>query len=95
MGVLVSNGHQVVVEHNAGEGSHYSDRDYAELGATIVYDRETIFKCPILVKSAPPVAEDMPLLQQNQTIVSPIHLSALRKEYIEKMMEKKDYGAEL
>jgi alanine dehydrogenase len=31
----------------------------------------------------------MPLLQQNQTIVSPIHLSALRKEYIEKMMEKK------
>lgn len=31
----------------------------------------------------------MPLLQMNQTIISPIHLSALRKEYIEKMMEKK------
>ncbi|MBL0882890.1 MAG: alanine dehydrogenase, partial [Chitinophagaceae bacterium] len=68
---------------------HYSDRDYSEMGATIVYDRAEIFKCPILVKSAPPVAEDMPLLQMNQTIISPIHLSALRKEYIEKMMEKK------
>ena len=86
---MISNGHQVVVEHGAGEGSHYSDRDYSEMGATIVYDRAEIFKCPILVKSAPPVAEDMPLLQMNQTIISPIHLSALRKEYIEKMMEKK------
>lgn len=89
VGVLISNGHKVVVEHGAGEGSHYSDRDYSEMGATIVYDRAAIFKCPILVKSAPPVAEDMPLLEMNQTIISPIHLSALRKEYIEKMMEKK------
>lgn len=89
VGVLISNGHQVVVEHGAGEGSHYSDRDYSEMGATLVYERAEIFKCPILVKSAPPVAEDMPLLQMNQTIISPIHLSALRKEYIEKMMEKK------
>src|SRR6478752_5819257 len=89
VGVLVANGNQVVVEHNAGEGSHFSDKDYAEAGARIVYDRAEIFKCPILVKSAPPVEEDMPLLQQNQTIVSPIHLSALKKEYIEKMMEKR------
>lgn len=89
VGVLISNGHQVVVEHGAGEGSHYSDRDYSEMGANIVYNRTDVFKCPILVKSAPPVAEDMPLLQMNQTIISPIHLSALRKEYIEKMMEKK------
>jgi alanine dehydrogenase len=79
----------VEVEHKAGEGSHFSDKDYAEAGAKIVYDRDAIFKCPILVKSAPPVEEDMPLLQQNQTIVSPIHLSALKKEYIEKMMEKR------
>jgi alanine dehydrogenase len=89
VGVLVSNGHQVAVEQGAGTGSHYSDKDYAETGARIVYNREEVYKCPILVKSAPPVTEDMPLLQMNQTIVSPIHLSALRKEDVEKMMEKK------
>ena len=89
LALLVANGNQVAVEHNAGEGSHFSDKDYAEAGARIVYDRNEIFKCPILVKSAPPVEEDMPLLQQNQTIISPIHLSALKKEYIEKMMEKR------
>jgi alanine dehydrogenase len=89
VGVLVANGNHVTVEHKAGEGSHYKDKDYAEAGAQIVYDRDTVHKCPILVKSAPPVAEDMPLLQLNQTIISPIHLSALKKEYIEKMMEKR------
>lgn len=92
VGVLVSNGHQVVVEHGAGLGSHYSDKDYSESGARIVYERAEVFKCPILVMSAPPVTEDMPLLQMNQTIVSPIHLSALRKEDMEKMIEKKITG---
>ncbi|TXT33532.1 MAG: alanine dehydrogenase [Chitinophagaceae bacterium] len=89
VGVLVANGNQVTVEHNAGEGSHYKDQDYAEAGAQIVYERSAVFQCPILVKSAPPVEEDMPLLQLNQTIISPIHLSALKKEYIEKMIEKR------
>jgi alanine dehydrogenase len=89
VGVLVANGNQVTVEHNAGEGSHYKDADYSEAGAQIVYDRTEVFKCPILIKSAPPVAADLPLLQMHQTIISPIHLSALKKEVIEKMMEKR------
>src|ERR1700712_1991129 len=70
VGVLIANGNEVSVEHDAGAGSHFSDKDYSEAGARIVYDRNEIFKCPILVKSAPPVEEDMPLLQQNQTIIS-------------------------
>ena len=87
--VLVSNGHEVTVEHNAGASSHYTDKEYAEAGAKIVYDRAEVMKAPILSKSAPVVEEDLPLLQLNQTIISPIHLSALKKEHIEKMMEKR------
>lgn len=89
VGVLVANGNMVTIEHNAGERSHYSDKDYAEAGAQIVYDRAAVYQCPILVKSAPPVEEDMPLLQMNQTIISPIHHSALKKEIIEQMMAKR------
>ena len=89
VGVLVSNGHVVTVETKAGEGSHYKDKDYSEAGAQIVYDRDAVFKAPILVKSAPVVVEDLPLLQLNQTIISPIHYSALKKEIVEKMMERK------
>jgi len=89
VGVLVANGNMVTIEHNAGERSHYSDRDYAEAGAQIVYDRAAVYQCPILVKSAPPVEDDIPLLQMNQIIISPIHHSALKKEIIEKMMAKR------
>ncbi len=89
VGVLVANGNRVTVEHNAGEGSHFKDEEYAEAGAQIVYDRAEVFKCPILIKSAPPVSADLPLLQMHQTIISPIHLSALKKDVIEKMMEKR------
>lgn len=89
VGVLVSNGHTVMVEHKAGEGSNYPDKDYGDAGAKITYNREDVFKCPILVKSAPVVEEDLPLLQTNQTIISPIHYSALKSVIVEKMMEKR------
>ncbi len=89
VGVLVSCGHSVIVEHKAGEGSHYSDKDYSEAGASIAYSREDVFKAPILVKSAPIVAEDVDLLQLNQTIISPIHYSALNVNVVKKMMEKR------
>ncbi len=89
VGVLVSNGHSVVVEHHAGIGSHYTDNDYSEAGATIVYEKAEVYKAPLLIKSAPVVEEDMELLQMNQTIISPIHHSALKACIVEKMMEKK------
>lgn len=87
--VLVSNGHHVTIEHNAGEASHFADKDYSEAGAKIVYEREEVYKAPILVKSAPVIDEDLPLLQYNQMIVSPIHLTILKAELLQKMMEKR------
>lgn len=89
VGVIVSNGHQVVIEHNAGEAAHFRDRDYSEAGAKIVYDRAEVFKAPILVKSAPVIDEDLPFLQLNQLVISPIHLSVLKAELLQKMMEKR------
>ncbi len=87
--VLISNGHHVTIEHNAGEASHFRDKDYSEAGARIVYDRAEVFKAPVLVKSAPIIEEDIPLLQFNQVIISPLHLSVLKASLLEKMMEKK------
>ncbi|HWK02954.1 MAG TPA: alanine dehydrogenase [Puia sp.] len=92
VGVLVSNGHEVIIEHNAGEASHYRDKDYSEAGARIVYDKAEVLKAPILVKSAPVIEEDLPLLQFNQIVISPIHLSAMKAELLQKMMDKRITG---
>jgi alanine dehydrogenase len=87
--LLVNNGHKVVVEHHAGEASHFSDKDYADAGARIVYERSEVFQAPVLVKSAPIIEADLPLLQPHQIIISPIHLPGMTSVILEKMMEKR------
>lgn len=87
--VLVANGHQVVMESEAGEGAKYSDKDYSDAGARIVLDHKQVFDSHILVKSAPVSEEDCDLLQPNQYIISPIHIAAMKKEVLEKMMSKR------
>ena len=53
VGVLVANGNHVIVEHKAGEGSNYTDQDYAEAGAKIVYDKAEVYKLSLIHISEP------------------------------------------
>jgi len=87
--VLVANGHRVIMESKAGEGSSYTDKDYSDAGAKIAAGKEEVFECAILVKSAPIWEAEVGLLKQNQFIISPIHVTAMKREILEKMMEKK------
>lgn len=87
--VLVNSGHEVTIEHNAGEGSNYSDKDYSEAGAKIVYKKPEVYKAPIIIKTAPVVGDDLEYLQLNQTLISPLQFTAVKKEHIEKMIEKR------
>lgn len=88
-GVLIANGHEVVMESGAGVGAKYSDNDYSEVGVRIVYDKKEIFNSHILVKSAPVSDEDCQLLKPETTVLSPIHMAIMKKEILEKMMEKR------
>ena len=87
--VIIANGHEVNVESNAGIGANYSDNDYSEAGAKILYDKKQIFECDIIVKSAPVTESDCELMKLNQYIISPIHLAAMKREILMKMMAKK------
>ncbi len=87
--VMIANGHRVVIETKAGEGASYSDKDYSDAGAKIAYDKKEVFQCDILVKSAPVSESECELLKPHQYIISPIHLAVMKREILEKMMEKK------
>ncbi len=90
--VLVQNGHEVVVEHNAGEHSFYFDTDYSEAGARIVYDKSEVYKARMIIKSAPISEEETNLLQADHVIISPIHLPFLKASMMETLMKKKIIG---
>ena len=87
--VLVNDGHDVAVEHSAGEGSFYFDSDYSEAGAQIVYDKAELYKATTIIKSAPISEEEAQLLQPNQVVISPIHLPFLKTEILEQLIQKK------
>jgi alanine dehydrogenase len=89
VGVLVANGHRVIIETKAGDGASYTDNNYSEAGAKIAYDKKEVFECEIIVKSAPVSEEECELLKPSQTIISPIHLAVMKREILQKMMEKK------
>ncbi len=40
--LLTANGHDVVVETNAGVGANFQDKDYSEAGAKIAYDTKEV-----------------------------------------------------
>jgi len=87
--VLVNNGHEVVVESNAGEGAFYFDSDYSEAGARIVYEKSEVFKATTIIKSAPISEEEIELLHYNHVVLSPIHIPFLKMEMLEQLIKKK------
>ncbi len=87
--VLVNNGHDVAVEHSAGEGAFYFDSDYSEAGARIVYEKAELYKATTIIKSAPISEDEIGLLQPSQVVISPIHIPILKVEMLEQLVQKK------
>jgi alanine dehydrogenase len=87
--LLVSNGHEVVVETNAGKASNFQDHDYSEAGARIVYGPEDVFKSEIILKVAPPSSAEMEMMPGKQTLVSAIHLPIQTAENFKILSNKK------
>lgn len=86
---LVNNGHKVLIEHDAGKECGFYDIMYSEAGAEITKSTEEVFKADIIIKVAPPSLFELELLQLNQTIISPIHLPTITKEYLYYLMKKR------
>ncbi len=93
--VIVNNGNRVVVEHNAGIASSFTDNEFSEAGAQIVHDKAEVFKADLILKTAPISTDELNMLQKDQIIFSPIHLPTLTKEYLNKCLEKNIIGIAL
>lgn len=86
---LCSNGNKIYIESKAGEASRFSDKDFSEAGAKIVYDKKQVYEADILLKVTPPDSEDIDLLHEGQTLITPLHLPTLKPEVIQALMKKR------
>ncbi len=89
VGLLIANGHNVLIETMAGKEAHFPDKEYSEVGARIVYNKEEVFKSDILLKIAPPTLEEIAYLQPRQTVISALHLTVQKVDYFKALMKKK------
>jgi len=87
--LLVSYGHEILIETNAGKSASYSDKDYREVGAQIIETKEEIFQCDIILRISPFSSEEIDMLRGNQVIISTMQPNAHCRESIQKLMQKK------
>jgi len=87
--LLVSNGHRVVVETNAGKMANFTDTEYSEAGAQISYDTAEVWKADVIMKVAPPSGEEIAMMQPRQTLFSALQLNVQPKDTLKKLMQKK------
>ncbi len=77
--ILTTEGHEVLVENNAGVGSGYENEQYIQAGATIVDTHEAVFdKADLIVKVKEPIGEEFKLMRSGQTLFTYFHFAADR-----------------
>ena len=87
--LLVSHGHEVLIESTAGEGSNFSDNEFSEAGAKIVFDTKEIYQADIILKVEPPTLEEIELMKGRQTLISALQITTRSQEFINRLIEKK------
>lgn len=87
--ILVNNGHEVLIEKDAGKAANYTDSNYSENGAQIMSNKSDVFQCDIILKIAPPTIEEIELFKNNLVLLSSLHFPSQSEEYIRKLMQKR------
>ncbi len=73
---LVRRGHQVFVQHTAGEGSGFSDEAYQKAGAQILPAIEDVYgQADMIVKVKEPIEPEYSLVRQGQVVFTYFHFA--------------------
>ena len=86
---LTRRGHEVSVQHTAGEGSGFSDDDYVAAGARILPTIEAVYReCDMIVKVKEPIEPEYSLVRPGQLLFTYFHF-ACEKELTDAMLKSK------
>lgn len=84
---FIRHGHEVMVQHTAGENSGFADEAYEKVGAIILPDIQSVYReAEMIVKVKEPIAEEYPLIHQDQLVFTYFHF-ACDKELTDAMLK--------
>ena len=74
---LVQHGHDLYVQHTAGEGSGFADEEYVAAGATILPTIEDVYAtAEMIIKVKEPIAPEYPLVKKGQVLFTYFHFAS-------------------
>jgi alanine dehydrogenase len=74
---LTKKDHVVFIQTTAGEGSGFFDKDYQEVGATILQSIEEVYsESEMIVKVKEPIAIEYPLIREDQIVFTYFHFAS-------------------
>lgn len=74
---LVQHGHQVYVQHTAGQGSGFSDEEYTAVGAKILPTIEEVYDiAEMIIKVKEPIEPEYPLVKKGQLLFTYFHFAS-------------------
>ena len=86
---LVKQGHQVLVQRNAGVASHFPDHEYSEAGARVCESFQEILQADVVLKVSPVSERELILMKGKQFLISALHLKIQNRNYFQGLMQKK------
>lgn len=86
---LVANGHQVLIETQAGIQAGFTDQNFSEAGAQICNDTKQVYSCPLVLKVEPPTLEELEWIKPKTVLISALQLKTQSKAYFETLAKKK------
>lgn len=89
VGLLVNNGLRVVVESNAGLHAKFTDKDYSDAGAKVVYSAKEAFEAEVVLKVEPPTEEEIGYMPAGSCLISALQLGKQHAEFIHALNKKR------
>jgi len=86
---FTSNGHSITIESGAGRNANFSDIQFSEAGAQIVYSNKEVYECETILKIDPPTLAEIELMKPGQLLISALQINQLDSVLLRKLMEKK------
>ncbi len=87
--VLVSRGHEVVVESGAGKTAKFSDQEYSDAGAKVLYAAKEVFQANIVLKVEPPTIEEIQFMKTDSTLISAFQAGKQDQQYLNELNNRK------
>lgn len=87
--LLVDNGHDIWIESGTGNPSKFTDKEYSDAGAKIVYSHKELFEAEIVLKVEPPTLEEIEMMKPGKTLFSALQLGNLNRPFFDSLHKKR------